>query len=372
MATFFVLAGLFFVLLVLYILLKMFVNKQNSAPAPQGDGLSAEQHNWAATVGRLFGENYALDIREVYVKCGMPHDIAYSKNSELIEQNIPFEKGSEGDNVIKTYALAISKRYGLINFPLQEIAADTYGLNLNKGEHIYHRINNVGLFQEKTTQMNFVYSGVRWQSGFLRAGSMNVIGNEITRFVQLDAGRLIFTNKRLIYVGAQKNVTKDIPLTNILYTTIYKDGVLVHQANKKPLLFTFANNKDFEVYQIDDGMFEFMTVLARLQAGTEKQSLVKETNTSNGEKASEVLQLLKEKGCDPLLHDVILFLRDNGEFGNSTIQRNFSVGYNRACHIVEQLVSLNLVKDKENGKYELLPFTEEELSEILKGAAPIG
>lgn len=372
MTTFYILAGLFVFFLICYLLLKKFTDKSNGTGTThiqQPSVLTEDQYRWEQTVGRLFRENYAMELRDVYVKCGMPYEIAYSKDSELIQQYIPFEKGSVYDNIINTYALAISRRYDLINFPLIEIPAKNYGLSLKNSEHIYHRINSVGLFQEKTTKVNFVYSGMRWQSGFLRTGTMNVIGNEITRFVQLDIGRLIFTNKRLIYIGAQKNVTKDVPLANILYTTIYKDGVMVHQANKKPVLFKFSNYKEFEIFQIDDGLFEFMTVLERLKSHTEMQDLLNEKSEVVSEvNKEEVAKALEDQGYDILLLDVINFFKDKGVFGTSTIARNFGIGYSRALNIKEQLISLNLVRSNKYGQSELLYDNLENVLDLLKKA----
>lgn len=238
--------------------------------------LTKEQTEWLQKIGLIFAQNKALDFVDVYVECGMPKDVAYSKNKELISTHFPFNKDEtkhDGYDVFRAYQFAISNRYYLQHVPLSIIKANEYGLNLQIGEMLYHRINNVTFHSEKVTRYNLAYSGIKWQSGFLRAGTMSVIGNEIKRFVPMDIGRLFITNKRILFVGNQKHITKSIPIISILFCNLYQDGVLVNIPNQKPTLFKFEMGYNSTFLSVDDGLNEFITVLNRIISGTENTKL---------------------------------------------------------------------------------------------------
>lgn len=235
--------------------------------------LTEEQKQWLQKVGAIFFENKALPFLEIYVECGMPKEIAYSKDKDAIKQAFPFsneETKHDGYDVFTSYQWAIYERYQLQCAELTIIDPAQYGLNLQKDEVIYHRINCVTLYQEKTTRYNITYSGVRWQSGMLRAGSMSVVGNEMTRFMPMDIGRLFITNQRILFTGKQKNITKSIPIKSVLYYNLYQDGVLVNTPNRKPTLFKFEIGYDSKFSTVRDGLNEFVIVLNRILTGTGK------------------------------------------------------------------------------------------------------
>ena len=253
-----------------------FFSSSGAANHHANANLTDEQKRWLQKVGTLFSENKALSFLDVYVECGMPKGVAYSKDSDAIKQAFPFNKEEtkhDGYDVFRSYQWAISERYRLQHNELSTIDAAQYGLNLQKGEIIYHRINSVVLHQEKTTRYNIVYSGVRWQSGMLRSGSMSVIGNEITRFMPMDIGRLFITNHRILFIGKQKNVTKSIPIKDVLHYNLYQDGVLVNMPNRKPILFKFEVGYDSAISDVNDGLNEFVIVLNRVISGTENQQI---------------------------------------------------------------------------------------------------
>jgi hypothetical protein len=232
---------------------------------------------WINTVKRLFNENNSMDLSDIYVECGIPENIAFSKNIELISENMPVKKGTELYDVFFTYRRALCERFYLQNLPLNKIDVSEYNLNLSD-EIIYHRINVVTLYEEKVVRQDIIYSGLRWSNGLLRAGTISAIGHEITHFVPQDIGRLFITNKRIIFVGAQKNITKAIKIKDILLYNLYQDGVLINQANKKAILFKFDQFVDYETYQIGDGLNEFVIVLNRILNGTEKENFENENN----------------------------------------------------------------------------------------------
>ena len=264
------------VVCVIIIIIGRATNTNKATTNTQVQSLSPQQKQWLQKVGTLFSENKALSFLDVYVECGMPKGVAYSKDSDAIKQAFPFNKEEtkhDGYDVFRSYQWAIAERYRLQHNELSTIDAAQYGLHLQKGEIIYHRINSVVLHQEKTTRYNIVYSGVRWQSGMLRSGSMSVIGNEITRFMPMDIGRLFITNHRILFIGKQKNVTKSIPIKDVLHYNLYQDGVLVNMPNRKPILFKFEVGYDSAISDVNDGLNEFVIVLNRVISGTENQQI---------------------------------------------------------------------------------------------------
>lgn len=333
--------------------------------------LTPEQTHFLQTVGRLFKENKAMTLLDVYEECGIPHDVVYSRNSDLIRQYIPFEKGSGADNVFMTYAMAISNRYGLLYEAIPQHPNDILQINLHKDEAIYHVIYSVVLYQEKTTVTNFTYAGYRWTSGPMRMGSLNVMTNEITRMSPVDVGHLVFTNQRLIFIGKQKNVTKQVKLADILYCNLYQDGVMVHIPNKKPLVFKFSDDKDWEIYQISDGVNEFALIYDRLRNGTYAESLIKPKAAPKAMTA-DFSELLISKGYDELLNDIIGGAVKGEPVTASAFQRKYEIGYNRAGKILDQLECIGLVTPYEKGKREWLVSSDETelLQAIIEAAKP--
>ncbi len=263
-----------FVCFIATIMILSFMSK--GSYKPQKTRFTDEQEKWLQKVDSIFSENKILSFLDVYVECGMPREIAYSKNHDAIQQAFPFSKEEtkhDGYSVFTSYQLAIHKRHTLKYGTLTPIDETQYRLHLQKGEVILHRINGVVLHQEKTTRYNIAYSGIRWQSGMMRAGSMSFIGNEITRFTPMDIGRLFITNQRILFVGHQKNITKSIPVKSVLYYNLYQDGVLVNIPNRNPILFEFEIGYDADLGLVQDGLNEFIIVLDRVLAETETQNL---------------------------------------------------------------------------------------------------
>ena len=304
---------------------------------------SPEQLKFLKTAGFLFNQNMAMPLSQIYEKCGMPHDIAFSHDAELIKKHIPFEKGSDGYNVFLTYAIAVNKRDMLRNSPLSEHPNDVLNLNLHDKEKIYHVIHGVVLHQQKTTVTNFTYSGVKWTSGPLRAGTLNVMANESTHFAPMDIGNLIFTSDRLLFVGKQKNVTKQIKLSEILYNNLYQDGVMVHIPNRKPLLFKFPEHKDFEIFEVTDGINEFTIVFDRIIKGDYLQEKTSATADDNTAQKKTLKEMLTAKNYDPLIADVLHLIKAGEEIGTSKLQRELGIGYARAGRMMDEMECLNLV-----------------------------
>ena len=135
------------------------------------------------------------------------------------------------------------------------------------------RYNSFFYTQAKCTHLNLTYSGVRWSYGVLRAGTYNVVGGDAVNFSPTDIGRLFLTNKRILFIGAQRNVTKAIKIDAIIYYNLYKNGVIIHQANRKAILFEFDQTVDVGTYDQPDGINDFVSVITRIIDHTEALSL---------------------------------------------------------------------------------------------------
>jgi hypothetical protein len=75
--------------------------------------------------------------------------------------------------------------------------------------------------------------------------------------------------------------TKSINIKDVLFYNLYKDGVLINQANKKAILFKFDSTIDYEIYSIGDGLNEFVIILNRILNGTEKENLTNENKNQS-------------------------------------------------------------------------------------------
>ncbi len=352
---------------------KKLKDKQKAQAAQQAQSrFTLEQNRFLQTVGTLFKENKAMTLMQVYEACGMPHEIAYSRDSALIEEHIPFVKGEGDHNVFSTYAMALSRRFALLNYALVEHPNDVLQINLHKDESIYHVIYSVVLYQEKTTVTNVAYTGYKWSSGPLRMGNLSLMTNEITRMTPMDAGKLIFTNQRLIFIGGQKNISKQVKLSDILFCNLYQDGVMVNIPNHKPLVFKFPEHKDWEIYEISDGINEFAIVYDRLRTGNYKDNLIGDATPSIPSSASneDYSQILADKNYDALIGDIIKKAVKGETVSTSSFQRAFAIGYNRAGKIMDQLESLGMVSPFNNGKREwLISANETELIKTILDSA---
>ena len=352
---------------------KKLKDKQKAQAAQQAQSrFTLEQNRFLQTVGTLFKENKAMTLMQVYEACGMPHEIAYSRDSALIEEHIPFVKGEGDHNVFSTYAMALSRRFALLNYALVEHPNDVLQINLHKDESIYHVIYNVVLYHEKTTVTNVAYTGYKWSSGPLRMGNLSLMTNEITRMTPMDAGKLIFTNQRLIFIGGQKNISKQVKLSDILFCNLYQDGVMVNIPNHKPLVFKFPEHKDWEIYEISDGINEFAIVYDRLRTGNYKDNLIGDATPSIPSSASneDYSQILADKNYDALIGDIIKKAVKGETVSTSSFQRAFAIGYNRAGKIMDQLESLGMVSPFNNGKREwLISANETELIKTILDSA---
>ena len=325
-----------------------------------------EQNRFLSVIDKLYKNNDVKSIREVYEECGIPHEIAFGNDSSAIEEHIPFIKGERPHDVFTTYAMTIGKRYDLANLPLIPISSDNFGLNLHKDEKIYHALYGVTLFQEKTTVTNVMYNGCVWRSGPLRSGNLSVMTNEITRFSPVDAGKIYFTNERIIFIGKQKNVTKHIKYTDILSCNVYQDGIMVNIPNRKPILFKFQHTADYEIYELSDPINQFILVSNRMMAGNYNQNLVGPVHCLENKETKSIEAALTAKNYSADLAKIISSAKVGEPFSTSKIQREFQIGYSRAGRYTDQLECLLFITPFENGKMREWLIDVEDTDTILK------
>ncbi len=305
------------------------------------------------SVQKMFNNNVALPLVEIYIKLGMPKEIAYSKDVDLIKQYLPIKDNLELKDMFNSYCYSISSRFYLQNDIIQPIDHSQYNLNIIENETLFYRINMTNLYEEKVTRREVFYSGTRWNSGMMRAGSLSLVSHEIKNFVIQDTGRLYITDKRLIFIGKQKNITKTISLKSIVTYYLYQDGVLILQGNKKGILFKFEESKDYAFLQ--DGINEFTTVVSRildknhtenLQMPQEISDIKSKYNTDYAYENS----IQESTTSDPLLKEAANLIVTNQKASTSLIQRTFSIGYARSEKIIDELEKLKIIGPFEGEK----------------------
>lgn len=305
------------------------------------------------SVQKMFNNNVALPLVEIYIKLGMPKEIAYSKDVDLIKQYLPIKDNLELKDMFNSYCYSISSRFYLQNDIIQPIDHSQYNLNIIENETLFYRINMTNLYEEKVTRREVFYSGTRWNSGMMRAGSLSLVSHEIKNFVIQDTGRLYITDKRLIFIGKQKNITKTISLKSIVTYYLYQDGVLILQGNKKGILFKFEESKDYAFLQ--DGINEFTTVVSRILNKNHTENLQKPQEITdikskyNTDYAYEN-SIQKSTTSDPLLKEAANLIVTNQKASTSLIQRTFSIGYARSGKIIDELEKLKIIGPFEGEK----------------------
>lgn len=333
---------------------------------------SPEQLKFLRTVGSAYNKNEVKSRMELLEECGIAHDVVYSHNSALIEEHIPFIKNQDDYNVFTTYLSTVAKRHDLAFRPIIPLSGATLGVNLHKNEGIYQAIYGVVLYQEKTTVTNIAYNGCVWRSGPLRAGNLSVISNEITRFAPMDAGKIFITNERIIFIGKQKNVTKQIKIDDVLSYNLYQDGILVNIPNKKPLLFKFQEIKDFEIYEISDQLNQFILTMNRMMAGNYNEDLIAPTTEVDAPVSKNIEEALLAKNYATDIIKILDYAKKGEPFRTSDVQRKLEVGYNRAGLLTDQLEVLKFITPFQNGKREWLVSASDTdiLLKLIDAASP--
>jgi len=205
--------------------------------------------------------------KEIYTKKAEEYLQNYIKNTVSDQRLSPSEENeikaiSESLMMSIVYndktkaALAKYRLFWMIeNGNIPEIETD---VKLQRGERAYAQVS-AELYEKKMVTRRIRYHGptarIRiWKGFYYRMGDIAVhrVTEDITQ--KQDVGELILTNKRLIFMGNQKNMV--IRLTKILGLTPYSDGVEIEKETGRNPIFLFNNNVDIFVFTLSKAIDE--------------------------------------------------------------------------------------------------------------------
>lgn len=132
------------------------------------------------------------------------------------------------------------------NIPLVDIH-----INLQKNETCHFMKEGVGLHETRKVTKRINYGGptmrIKIAKGlYYRAGSMGVQSVSEEVMAHIDSGSLFLTNKRIIFMGAKKNVT--IRFNKVLDFECFKNGIsIIKDAGKSPF---FEFNDDIDLFVV--------------------------------------------------------------------------------------------------------------------------
>ncbi|MFC5604463.1 DNA translocase FtsK [Sporosarcina koreensis] len=76
---------------------------------------------------------------------------------------------------------------------------------------------------------------------------------------------------------------------------------------------------------------------------------------------------MEEEETDPLFADACQFILEQGSASTSLLQRNFSIGYNRAAKLMDRMEKLGFISEQRGSKAREVYLTESELDHFLNG-----
>lgn len=133
------------------------------------------------------------------------------------------------------YDMGVRERLSKKEFKNQEEARKRFNIIIDTNEKLFN-INKliVDLYQEKTTVVGRNYSGYKWSSGgnsrFVM-GSLRSSPITTTDFKLILQGFLYVTDKKLYFIGVDKNFNKTININKIVSYELFNDGVLIKMEN---------------------------------------------------------------------------------------------------------------------------------------------
>ncbi len=116
---------------------------------------------------------------------------------------------------------------------------------LKKNEEAYLTLPNIKLSEPRSVRVSRsggVGTSYRVAKGFTvhsGTGQSRSVSHE--EIMGVDVGKLIITNKRLVFVGSKKSV--NIDLRKILSINIFKDGISIQRENKQKVEYFTGTNK---------------------------------------------------------------------------------------------------------------------------------
>lgn len=215
-------------------------------------------------------------LKEPLIACGIPKDIVLSRDKDKIETYKPSFSQQEKDD-FNAYFLSLKNRYRLAHEPLSDMTAlaTTFNINILDGEIIYQRINSVTLHEEVVVSRNVSYGGIKYSFGLVRGGNLNYTTNAIKNFRLQDYGGLFITNKRILFVGKQRNKTVSVNLTSVATYELFQDGVMLRIVNRNNgIMFRFEPTQRVEgMLLLQDGLNNFTSILDRIFGNTEDKEV---------------------------------------------------------------------------------------------------
>lgn len=133
---------------------------------------------------------------------------------------------------------------GFIPTMSEEDAYKKHGINLKEGEVLLKKMTKVDLQEEKSITVSTFYGGMQYRIGLgggasYRMGSISSTPIKKEEFSPIDRGNLFLTNRRMIFIGTSKKVTRTLQIDSILEFQFFKDGILIGIEKGKKPLFTF-------------------------------------------------------------------------------------------------------------------------------------
>lgn len=239
--------------------------------SPQKTVETFDETTFIGRARKLFHSNEISDDSTFWKLIGIPSDVVDKLDSALISEYLS-NKGLDKKTIqlIEDYGTEISSRHRFATEKLFQINPAKYNLIPKENEVVYRRIHNVTLLAEKTVRSTIQYSGSRISTGILRMGSLTYTSNISKDFVPQDIGMLFLSDKRIIFVGHQKNISKSFNISNLLSVKPFKDGILLMFSNRSPILLQFkiGEQKGNNGTYIEDGLNVFVIVLSRIIEGT--------------------------------------------------------------------------------------------------------
>jgi S-DNA-T family DNA segregation ATPase FtsK/SpoIIIE len=73
---------------------------------------------------------------------------------------------------------------------------------------------------------------------------------------------------------------------------------------------------------------------------------------------------VEEEETDPLFEEVCLFIHEQGSASTSLLQRNFSIGYNRAAKLIDRMEKNGFISGQKGSKARDVFLTESDLERL--------
>jgi hypothetical protein len=119
-------------------------------------------------------------------------------------------------------------------------------VNLHPGEVCYRVVANTDLYEMRTYRTRVHYSGTSYSATFFSSwsGTYDIKWDEedFQRETKIDSGRLVITNRRLLFLGAKDN--RSISLLDILGIEPKRNGVEIQRDGSSDQFYAFSTDVD--------------------------------------------------------------------------------------------------------------------------------